>query len=192
MSQLRSIWGNRVRATVAFILAGCGATRTERVPAPITPEQTWRSTKVAGAGLWLRLPREYKPRNNFGCYSAGTIGAIPARGWRDMCIDVEDAGESRRAAMEVVDEATAAKTRCFDCVTYRQIRTDTVRLGDYAAIVQRGLASGGIEHGTNMPTMVIRLWLTPDSLAVFRCRVSGAHDQAEVLGIASTVRRSEP
>ena len=187
-------------ASRAAILAGllavgvgaCRDTSFGALPQPIPASSQWQETALPGTSYVVALPPTYRSRNAYGCFAASTSLVMYGPGWRDFCALLVSSEEAKLFDFDSITAGTRrAGPLCADCKTYRQIRTDTIRLGGRPAVVQRGLATGGIEGATDKREMFVHVPISSDSMAVFQCEAGGPADEAELLGIIATLRSVE-
>jgi hypothetical protein len=176
---------------LGLICAACTRPTVESLAPSAVPDSSWRFHAIAHSRFTVRLPPSYMVRNQFGCYNALATQVLYAPGWRDICIRLLLASEAESLAFDQVTrvtlEARSHTPGCQDCMTYRDVATDTTVLGGRRAIVQRGLATGGIGSEFDAPEIFIRIFVTSDSVAVIAGQVGDGRGAAEVLAIAGTL-----
>jgi hypothetical protein len=198
---LRRASGVLVRCWPVFgcCVLACVPSGRQRLPEALPVDSTWQFHSVPRFRVGVRMPPDYVPRNQYGCFVAPAAGAdtLDARGQRDVCISVLRATEAESLEFENVTRATQESRRttrgCYDCMTYRQIQTDTTRLAGRTAIVQRALGTGGLAQLLDQREIFVRLTAGFDSVIAIRGKIGDARGEAEVLSAASTVKlQAEP
>lgn len=178
-------------ALLGLVLVACARPTVESLAPSSVPDSSWRLHAIADSRYTLRLPPSYTVRNQFGCYAALATRELYAPGWRDICVGLLLVSEAESLAFDQVTRVTLearSHTRgCQDCMTYRAVATDSTTLGGHRAIVQRGLATGGIGSEFDAPEIFIRIFVTADSVAVIAGQVGDDRGAAEVLAIAGTL-----
>jgi hypothetical protein len=163
---LRILW-----LSVLALIVDCGC-------AGRLNSSTWRDFVASASGVAFRAPRDYKPRN-YGCWTRAD-DRWGMSGWRDLCVDTLDSGSSYSFTNNVSCIA--------DCITYEDLRVDTLVLAGRRAVVERALASGGFRSVHREPRLLVRIQTPEETMLILD---GGTGDEAgydELLAIAATMR----
>jgi hypothetical protein len=148
------------------------------LPAPDGP------TVQTPDGLSFRLGRNFKKRNDFGCWDAGTEG-WPGSGWRDVCVSRivpdQELGPAFRLRPEPIDPNMADQHQSENW------EAGIVTFDGRRAVVERARVSGGIEGARRERRTVIMIELRPSGWAELEGRAGDNIGYAELLGIARTI-----
>lgn len=170
---------------LAFIL--CAAPLVAQDPSSHSGTTVW----TPDSGVRLQPPPDYTKRNDYGCWTRKGREYY-GRGYRDLCIDVEQSDiVSGLHLKDVLGTHLSVNGVCAaDCTTYENVRVDTVLIAGRQVIAQRGLASGGFTGMGRRRRLLLIVPFADGRSAVLHGATGDDAGYDELLAIARTVRES--
>jgi hypothetical protein len=135
-------------------------------------------------GLTMQLDRDFRLRNNAGCWDKGT-DHWPGPGWRDVCVGRFD---PRLEPTPHFFMTAPPSPNIIDFVGYEAWEAGVTIMSDRRAIVEKARASGGMAGLKRERTVVVLLELRVGEWAYFRGRTGDDEGYDELLAIAATIR----
>ena len=136
-------------------------------------------------GLSLRLGRNFKKRNDYGCWAEGT-DKWPGPGWRDVCVSrvvpEMEVGSGFLLRPEPVDPTMADQHQSENW------EAGVVTIDGRRAIVERARVSGGMEGAKRQRRTSILIELRPGGWAHLEGCTGDDAGYSEILGIAGTIQ----
>jgi hypothetical protein len=153
---------------------------------PVAPRD-WVEVR-ASDGVRVRLGREYRRRNDGGCWATGREH-WPGPGWRDICVF---SVHPSRSVPSFHLEPRPLDPNVADQFEFDSWRVERVTFGNRRAIVERARASGGILGENRQRTMAVVIELHPGKWAGFFGKTGDDGGYDELLRVASTIEPPVP
>src|SRR6266566_2727271 len=171
------------------LLVGCGSPSRGSRTEELAVDSTWRLHSVRGTSLTIRLPPEFRKRNDYGCFdNVPPSGRILIPDIRDVCVSLSLSALKDTPSFPDGSDCNWDLAQRTDCVFYEEVHTESVRLGTRPSLIERRLRTGSIDHRRRVPEVLVRVALAPDSVAVLHFMVRGFEDVALATLVATTVQ----
>jgi hypothetical protein len=166
------------------LLTGCQSRSKGPQSQAIAVDSTWRRHDVAGTPLTVLLPAKFRKRNDYGCFDDDPrSGQACSLDIRVVCIFLTTGG--LKNAPRLSDNGCTLN----DCAFYEDVETQSLSLGTRPAIIQRGLVTAGVMLRERVPTVLVNVAVTPDSVAGLNFTVRSFDDVPLVTLVATSVDR---
>jgi hypothetical protein len=144
---------------------------------------------VAGTPLTVLLPATFRKRNDYGCFDDDPLsGQALISDIRVVCVFLTTGGLQK--APRLSDNGCNPEiSRLSDCAYYEDVETQSLSLGTRPAIIQRGLVTAGVSLRARVPTVLVNVAVTPDSVAGVQFTVRSFDDVPLVALVATSVDR---
>ena len=135
-------------------------------------------------GLTMQLDRNFRVRNNAGCWDKGT-DRWPGPGWKDVCVG---RFEPRLEPTPHIFMTAPPSPHLIDFIGYEEWEAGATTMSDRRAIVEKARASGGMAGRKRERTVVVLLELRAGEWAYFTGRTGDDEGYEELLAIAATIQ----